>query len=378
MINLATKDILHSLGKFIVTSIGVGMLLGIVLIMLGVYRGMIVDAKSLINNVNADLWIVQEDTIGPFAESSKLFEDVKYQIRGIAGIKEVAGMTFQTLQIDTSGKLERVTAVGYEIGKLGRPQNIVQGREILKPHYEMIVDKKLGIKLGTEILLGRHFYKVVGITKGAVSNSGEPLLFLSLSDARELQFLSSNNTIRNDRARGVGTVNASTVNTIVATVLPNYDIDTISKNIKRWKHKNSFTNDEQTAILTKNVIEKSSKQIGMFTVILILVSSVIISLIIYTMTIGKIKEIAILKLIGMPNFEIIKMIVQQSLILGFLAFIAGNIFANLISGKFPKNVVLLWNDSFLLFLVVIVVSIIGSLFGIYKAVNANPAQAIGE
>ncbi len=65
MINLAIKDISHSLGKFIVTSVGVGMLLGIVLIMLGVYRGMIVDAKALLNSVNADLWVVQEDTMGP-------------------------------------------------------------------------------------------------------------------------------------------------------------------------------------------------------------------------------------------------------------------------------------------------------------------------
>lgn len=41
---------------------GVGMLLGIVLIMMGVYRGMVVDAEILINDINADLWIVQEDT----------------------------------------------------------------------------------------------------------------------------------------------------------------------------------------------------------------------------------------------------------------------------------------------------------------------------
>ena len=39
MIHLAKEDIKHSLGKFIVTAMGVGMLLGIVLIMMGVYRG---------------------------------------------------------------------------------------------------------------------------------------------------------------------------------------------------------------------------------------------------------------------------------------------------------------------------------------------------
>lgn len=378
MINLAIKDISHSLGKFVVTSIGVGMLLGVVLIMLGVYRGMIVDAKSLLDNARADLWIVQEDTIGPFAESSKIFEDIKYQIKSIEGIKEVAGMTFQTLQIEKNGKKERITAVGYEIGKLGKPNNIIKGREILKQHYEIIVDIKLGAELDEQIPIGRNFYKVVGITKGAVSNGGEALVYISLKDAQELQFLSSNNTIRNDRQRGINGTTSTTVNTIVATVSPHYNPAEVSQNIKRWKHKNSLTNDEQIAILTKNVIEKLSKQIGMFTVILIVVSSVIISLIIYTMTIGKIKEIAILKLIGMPNIEIIKMIVQQSLILGCLAFVAGNLFAHSISDKFPKNVVLLWSDSFGLFLVVVIVSVIGSLFGIYKAVKANPAQAIGE
>ena len=72
MINLAKKDISHSLGKFLVTAMGVGMLLGIVLIMMGVYRGMVVDAEILINDINADLWIVQEDTLGPFAESSRV------------------------------------------------------------------------------------------------------------------------------------------------------------------------------------------------------------------------------------------------------------------------------------------------------------------
>ena len=47
MINLAQKEIAHTLSKFIVTAAGVGMLLGIVMIMMGVYRGMIIDAQIL-------------------------------------------------------------------------------------------------------------------------------------------------------------------------------------------------------------------------------------------------------------------------------------------------------------------------------------------
>ncbi|WP_434658774.1 FtsX-like permease family protein [Sulfurimonas sp. NW9] len=121
----------------------------------------------------------------------------------------------------------------------------------------------------------------------------------------------------------------------------------------------------------------ASKQIGMFTVILVIVSTIIIALIIYTMTLEKMKEIAIMKLIGIPNSMIIKMIVQETLIMGVLAFISGNIFAHLIYTKFPKRVVLETPDAFALFIVVVIASILASLIGVKKVISADPAQAIG-
>ncbi|MBP6714165.1 MAG: ABC transporter permease, partial [Aliarcobacter sp.] len=93
MINLAKKDIAHSLGKFLVTAMGVGMLLGMVLVMIGVYRGMVVDAEILINDINADLWVVQENSMGPFAESSRVHEDLKYSINIIDGVKYSEAIT---------------------------------------------------------------------------------------------------------------------------------------------------------------------------------------------------------------------------------------------------------------------------------------------
>ena len=86
MINLAARDIKHTLGKFIVTAMGVGMLLGIVLIMIGVYRGMMVEAEILLDDISADLWIVQENTMGPFAESSRVHEDLKDIIYVMQGV----------------------------------------------------------------------------------------------------------------------------------------------------------------------------------------------------------------------------------------------------------------------------------------------------
>ena len=64
VISLAGRDILHSWSKFVLTGIGLGLLIGVTLTMAGVYRGMVDDAKALLNNSGADIWVVQQETQG--------------------------------------------------------------------------------------------------------------------------------------------------------------------------------------------------------------------------------------------------------------------------------------------------------------------------
>ena len=380
MINLAARDIKHTLGKFIVTAMGVGMLLGIVLIMIGVYRGMMVEAEILLDDISADLWIVQENTMGPFAESSRVHEDLKNIIYVMQGIDKSEAMTFQNIQLPHREKPVRVVAVGYDIyGDINpiNPKRLLKGRELKSDHYEIVVTDKTGFELGEKIELGRNFYTVVGITHNTVSNSGDPLVYISLKDAQELQFLYSNKEIQNNIARGVQNSESFLVNTIVATVKSGYEIDKVAKDIQKWQHKSVYTAAQQKEILTKNLIEKSSKQIGLFTVILVVVSTIIIALIIYTMTLEKMKEIAIMKLMGLANSLIISMIVKETILLGVFAFVFGNIFSHLVYDKFPKLVVLQIPDAWTLFGVVIIASILASFVGVKKVISADPAAAIG-
>jgi len=380
MINLAVKDISHSLGKFIITAISVGILLGIVIIMIGVYRGMIFDAKVLVDDINADIWVVQQDTLGPFAQTSRVHEDLKNQISYQDGIKYAEAITFQTFQMENRYGDFKVMLVGYDpfgdILVIDKTK-LVEGRVLQKQHFEIVVSQKTNYKLGEYIELGRDKYKVVGITKDTVSNGGDYLIFTSLKDASVLQFTYTNERIRSDDERGIKGTNPHLVNAIIANVKDGFDPKSVAQNIKATTHKQVFTKEEQKNLLLEKVIKKSSKQIGMFTVILIVVSIIIIGLIIYTMTLEKIKEISILKLIGIPNFTIAKMIIQETVVLGILAFISGNIFAHLVSEGFPKRIVLEMNDALLLFIVILISSVFASLFGIYKVIKTDPAQAIG-
>jgi len=380
MINLAYKDIKHSLSKFLITAMSVGVLLGIVIVMIGVYRGMIFDAKVLVNDVKADVWIVQQDTLGPFAETSKIHEDLKDQISYQNGIEYAEAITFQTFQLENKYGDFKVMLVGYDpFGKIDviNRTKLIEGRTLQKQHYEIVVSQKTHYKLGEKIKLGRDYFTVVGITQDTVSNGGDYLIFTSLKDAQILQFTYSNERIRSDEARGISGGNPHLVNAIIAKVKDGFKPEKVAREIEQTTHKKVFTKDEELILLLQKVIKKSSKQIGLFTTILIIVSVVIIALIIYTMTLEKIKEISIMKLIGIPNSTISKMIIQETVVLGFLAFISGNIFAYLISDKFPKRIVLLKADAFELFLVILIFSIFASLFGIYKVIKTDPAEAIG-
>ena len=115
----------------------------------------------------------------------------------------------------------------------------------------------------------------------------------------------------------------------------------------------------------------------MFLVILAVVSAAIVAFIIYTLTLGKIREIAVLKLIGTRNRTIAGMIMQQAIGLGLIGFVVGKIAATLWAPKFPKYVLLEPRDALTGLVAVVVICVLASLVAIHAALKVDPAEAIG-
>ncbi len=115
----------------------------------------------------------------------------------------------------------------------------------------------------------------------------------------------------------------------------------------------------------------------MFLVILAVVSGAIVAFIIYTMTLGKIREIAVLKLIGTRNRTVASMILQQALGLGVIGFVVGKISATVWAPAFPKYVLPETADSVQGFVAVMVVCALSSTLAIRAALKVDPATAIG-
>jgi putative ABC transport system permease protein len=396
MISLAGRDILHSWSKFVFTGIGLGLLIGVTLTMAGVYRGMVDDARMLLTNSRADLWVVQQDTQGPYAEASSLRDDVVRSVLGMPGVARAANVTYLTMQVRRGNTDVRAMVVGAEPGQPGEPGFLMAGRHITRNHYEAVADVKTGFSVGDQIRIRRHDYQVVGLTRRMVSSGGDPMVFIGLADAQEAQFLKDNDAILNERARTAANpalnrpgvpglleaVQASqnsnhNVNAVLVQIQPGWDAEKVAEPIRRWKHLQVLTRKQMESILVEKLIATSARQIGMFLVILAIVSAAIVAFIIYTMTLGKLREIAVLKLIGTRNRTIASMILQQALGLGLIGFMVGKLAATVWAPVFPKYVLLETGDAVRGLVVVMVICALASTLAIRMALRVDPAAAIG-
>jgi putative ABC transport system permease protein len=286
--------------------------------------------------------------------------------------------------------------VGFEPGQPGEPGYLVAGRQITRSHYEAVADVKTGFQLGERIRIRRHDYTVVGLTRRMVSSGGDPMVFIPLKDAQEAQFLKDNDAILNERARtaanpalnrpGVPGLleaiqNSQTsnrnVNAVLVQVQEGSAPEAVAVELRRWKHLQAYTREQMEEILIAKLIATSAKQIAMFLVILSVVSAAIVAFIIYTMTLGKIREIAVLKLIGTRNRTIAAMILQQALGLGLIGFVVGKTAATLWVPIFPKYVLLEPGDALRGFVAVMLMCALASTLAIRAALRVDPATAIG-
>lgn len=401
--NLAAKDIRHNLGRFALTTIGVGMLLMVVMGMGGIYRGIIEDATLLVDRVEADLWIVQRDTRGPLAEVSRVPANLVHRVAAVPGVAASREFVYHTVQREHDSRPIRIAVLGlsWPTDK-GDWLPLVSGRALRQNHFELIADRKLGLELGERIKLGKETYTVVGLTANMISSSGDAIACVTTSDAMAIQFDTTGEAIRLERearrARGerheFGSIQPTLlerarrsaaelppialpqISAVLVTVSKGYDAAQVARTIAAWGDVTVYSRNDQRNLMLRGPVEKARRQIGLFRVLLTIIAAVIMALILYTLTLDKLHSIALLKLIGASNRVIVGMILQQALMLGVLGYGIAYVLGQQIFPKFPRRVILAPEDLLQLAVIVLVISVLSSLLGIWKAMSVSPNEAI--
>lgn len=427
--NLALKDVRYHRVKFLSSTFGVSLLIMVVIALGGIIRGVILDSASIIQATGADLWAVQKDRLGPFVEISVIPEYYWHAIENAPGVAEAGPIVtawehveqmpnptplMKFMYINTLlGTLtmvkqgwtvmphdQRFIVIGYELGRIGGPPIIVAGRNIGASHYEIVADVMTGFKIGERVRLGNFTYTVVGLTKNMVGFTADPVIYVTLLDAENVIFQADPDLFRNERPyaqsrftglkaqnprlagaldqRATALVgNTLFANAIAIKIQPGASLDRVAQWIARWQHLQVYSAARSVNIQLMGSNRLILFQLSLFRDILILIAGIVIGLIIYTFTLDKLHDIAVIKLLGAPGSLVYWMIIQEALFMGIVGTIIGGALELASEPYFPRRVVATYGDIAQMLAAMILVALLASILAVRRAMSADPRSVLG-
>ena len=231
-----------------------------------------------------------------------------------------------TIQREYRGKPLRMVVQGLSWPEdRGEWLPLVAGRALGAAHFEMIADKMLGLKLGDRVPLGQrriyrgrnncrdvgYFWRRYGI----FSRCRTPWPFSSTPQLKQFAW----SVLR--VARGVASrISAITFPLwskelnrplpiwqplpdplpvrVLVQLRPGTHPSAVAAVISGWADVTAYTAEQQRHLLLSGMVDRSRRQLGLFRTLLVTISAVIMALILYTLTLDKIHDIAMLKLMG--------------------------------------------------------------------------------
>lgn len=400
--NLAFHDVRHHLGRFLASSAVVGLLFTVVLAMAGIYQGLVDDATVLLDRTSADLWVVQRGTRGPFADPSRLDPSLELRVAGVPGVLSARALTTQVLQRDHRGQQIRFALVGLSFpDERGDELGITQGHSLTQGHGQLIADASLGVAIGEVVHLGRDDYRVVGLTKQLLASGGDAVVFATVADTQRILADDSSDALLAERERRLTrlratdlgrsqpalealaidprwtfpAIAAAPIHAVRVRVTP-ARLDEVRTALATWSDVSVFSRADEEQLVLQGMVAKARMQLGLFSAILIVTSSLLLAAVLYNLTAEKTHDIAVLKLLGARAPRIVALVLQQAWAIALLGYGVALAIGAEAFPHFPRRVVLTETSVVGVGVLLLIVSTLASIAGIVYALRIDPGPVL--
>ncbi|MCD8915675.1 ABC transporter permease [Staphylococcus simulans] len=347
---LAWKEMVFYKFKYILIMLIILLLASMVLFISGLAQGLGRENISMLDNMNAEKFVVQ-DMKEPVIEKSVINDEKQKKIEDVTNA-EPFKLAPQTLKTDNSNDQDILL---INPGKDFKP-SLAEG------HYpsqdnEIAVNKKLtaeGLKVGSNVEFkdSDKTYKIVGLMDDAMYSHSSTVM-----------------------------TNQHTFDQLGKKAATFYPLKDVSKADEKKINDISGVQVVTQTDLTDNIPSYNAEQapLNMMIVSLYLISAIVLSAFFYVMTIQKISEIGILKAIGIKTKHLLSSLVFQILLVTMISVVLSVLIISGLSIVMPVSMPfhLTANNMLLVVGVFIVVAIIGATLSFIKLIKVNPIQAIG-
>jgi putative ABC transport system permease protein len=374
ILTLATRNLFHDRIRLAVTLIGILFSIVLVAVQLGLYLGAKKTIIGMIENSNADLWVM--------AYGAKSFEEAqlqpgrgRYIALAVPGVESVAPVVaaFQRWRKPAGGLVLSVL-VGVDVDDKGLvPWNMISGSpQALSEPDGVAVDKtylkSLGVlSVGDTAQIGPKKVRIVGMTDGIRSFTMSPYIWTT-----------------SNRARSLINAEPDQATFFLVKLKPGADLETVRAGIK--------SRMDDTEVLTKDEFRDRSLAHWLYgtgagvaliggALLGLLVGTVIVAQTLYSSTKDHLTEFATLRALGSSTGYIRQVIVAQAGLSAVLGYILGMIIALGViaaSQKTPLPIIMTPGLAGLLFALTLGMCLISAISAIFKVTKLDPAMVFSR
>lgn len=316
VVKLAYRNLFHDRMSFFVTIVGIVFSVVLVAIQSGIYLGSQNKISAIIDAAPADLWVVPLGTKS-YDDPSFLSGRERHMVLSTPGVANSEDMvvSFASWRKPQGGKntILLIGTAGDSSKTL--PWNIIEGsRAALEAPNTVAIDQSyfpdLGVsKIGQRAEINGASVELAAVTKRIRSFTTLPFVFASIEEARRLS--------------GADQDQASYQR---VTLLPDADIEQARAKIAQRL--------PDTEVLTQQEFRKRSQNYWLFqtgagaaliagAVLGLIVGIVIVAQTLYSSTKDHINEFATLRALGAGAGYIVKVILMQAVLSGFIGYVLG-------------------------------------------------------
>ena len=397
MKNLFLKDMRYRRARVVLTALGIIVLISLILLLGGIMNGMRIQAQQYVKSTGADIWISGEGSGGAFIGFSLLAEEYMAFLNSSRGLVPASAspLIFAQARPNIKGKPTKAMVVGYTLGELGGPKQVVEGR-MFTPRtyedyrtqddvpYEVVVDEKMGLEIGEIISISKEQVRVVGKAKSLMFVLDTPLLFM---DVRAAQRVILENTPhinmmiaktlhkqlqeQIDGNSAVLQLSEETTNNInnlqtAEEVAANLDaLDTIE----------ARSLDQTLSDIMEYWVDEPMKAVQFLRVMLWLAAGLIVGMITYVTMLEKTQEIGVLKAIGASNNYVILLLLKQVALISLIGVFIGYCLSYIFAAAAPIFVKINFVESIIVACISFVVCCGSGYLAARKAIRVDPMVA---
>jgi len=360
---LARRNLFQDVRRAALAVAGVAVALVLVLVLDGVFAGALRQVTAYLRNLPADVIVSQEGVRTMHMSASALPDGTVDRVRGVPGVAWAEGIRFTTATVRAGAGRQLSYVIGYdtETGR-GGPWSMARGTRAGPGQavLDAVAADELGIGIGDPVeVLGRPFV-VSGLSEGGTSIT---------------------NTMTFIRNQDFADVRGPSLSYLLVGAAPGVDADRLARRLERElsgvtvQSKDEFVDEEG-----RIVKDMSADIMQIMSIISFAIALAVVALTLFTATLSKLREYAVVKALGAPSWRLARTLFAQaawSVTLALILAVALSFAAAVLVASATPNVRLRIEAVAIVRVAVaaLVVGSLGALVPLRRIARLDPASA---